>query len=39
MSPATLKLLEGMPFVEERWKLLSSELGRWKKEEIEEQKR
>jgi large subunit ribosomal protein L15 len=39
MSPATLKILESMPFVEERWKLLSSELGRWKKQEIEEQKR
>ncbi|KDR81417.1 hypothetical protein GALMADRAFT_239303 [Galerina marginata CBS 339.88] len=39
MSPATLNSLEGMPFVEERWKLLSSELGRWKKQEIEEQKK
>ena len=38
MSPETLKLLEGMPFVEERWRLLSTELGRWK-EEAEGQKR
>ncbi|KAF8964068.1 ribosomal protein L18e/L15P [Flammula alnicola] len=34
MSPDTLKSLEGLPFVEERWKLLASELGRWKKQEI-----
>jgi len=39
MSSTTLKSLEGMPFVEERWKLLSSELGRWKKQEIEEQRK
>ncbi|KAF5330782.1 hypothetical protein D9619_005653 [Psilocybe cf. subviscida] len=32
MSPKTLESLEGMPFVEERWKLLSNELGRWKRQ-------
>lgn len=34
ISPATLKSLEGMPFLEERWKQLSTELGRWKKQQI-----
>ncbi|PPQ86882.1 hypothetical protein CVT25_012601 [Psilocybe cyanescens] len=38
MSSETLKVLEGMPFVEERWKLLSSELGKWREQEIEEKK-
>ncbi|KAF4615452.1 hypothetical protein D9613_002876 [Agrocybe pediades] len=38
MSSLTLKALEGMPFVEERWKLLSSELGRWKKQDMVEKK-
>ncbi|KJA27334.1 hypothetical protein HYPSUDRAFT_179284 [Hypholoma sublateritium FD-334 SS-4] len=34
ISPLTLKTLEGMPFVEERWKDLASQLGRWKKQQI-----
>jgi large subunit ribosomal protein L15 len=32
MSQKTLKNLGDMPFVEERWKLLSKELGRWEKQ-------
>jgi len=32
MSCRTLKNLRDMPFVEERWKLLSKELGRWEKQ-------
>ena len=34
ISPLTLKKLEGMPFVEERWKDLANQLGRWKKQQI-----
>jgi large subunit ribosomal protein L15 len=32
ISPSTLEALQGMPFVEERWKLLSTELGGWKRQ-------
>ncbi|TFK25019.1 ribosomal protein L15 [Coprinopsis marcescibilis] len=32
MSPATLKSLEGLPFVQERWKQLSAQLGIWRKQ-------
>lgn len=38
MSSETLKSLEGMPFVEERWKLLASELGKWSEQKIVEKK-
>lgn len=38
MSSETLQSLEGMPFVEERWKLLASELGKWSEQKIEEKK-
>ncbi|KAF8151283.1 ribosomal protein L18e/L15P [Pholiota molesta] len=34
ISPATLKSLDGLPFVEERWKQLSTALGRWKKQQV-----
>jgi large subunit ribosomal protein L15 len=32
MSPTTLEMLKDLPFVEERWKLLSTELSGWKKQ-------
>ncbi|KAF8163111.1 ribosomal protein L18e/L15P [Crassisporium funariophilum] len=34
MSPATLKSLGDLPFVEKRWELLASQLGVWKKQGI-----
>ncbi|TFK42815.1 ribosomal protein L18e/L15P [Crucibulum laeve] len=39
ISPATLKSLGDLPFVEERWKLLATQLGAWKKQEFDVQKK
>ena len=39
MSPATLKSLGDLPFVEKRWELLANQLGVWKKQGVLEQKR
>ena len=38
ISPATLKSLGDLPFVEDRWKLLASQLGAWKKQDFDIQK-
>ena len=34
MSPATLKSLGDLPFVEKRWELLANQLGIWKKQGV-----
>ncbi|KAG5645033.1 hypothetical protein DXG03_007212 [Asterophora parasitica] len=39
ISPATLKSLGDLPFVEDRWKALSTQLGAWKKQEFDVQKK
>lgn len=39
ISPGTLKSLGDLPFVEERWKLLATQLGAWKKQEFDVQKK
>lgn len=35
ISPDTLQKLGELPFVEERWKLLASELGAWKQQDFD----
>ncbi|KAF8226226.1 ribosomal protein L15 [Tricholoma matsutake] len=37
ISPATLASLGNLPFVEERWKRLATQLGAWKKQEFDVQ--
>ncbi|RDB21190.1 50S ribosomal protein L15 [Hypsizygus marmoreus] len=39
ISPGTLKSLGNLPFVEERWKHLATQLGAWKKQEFDVQKK
>ncbi|KAF9459332.1 ribosomal protein L18e/L15P [Collybia nuda] len=39
ISPGTLKSLGNLPFVEERWKSLAIQLGAWKKQEFDVQKK
>lgn len=38
MSPSTLAALGNLPFVEERWKSLATQLGVWKKQEFNVEK-
>lgn len=38
ISPGTLKSLGDLPFVEDRWKLLASQLGSWKKQDFDIEK-
>jgi hypothetical protein len=37
ISPSTLASLGNLPFVEERWKRLATQLGAWKKQEFDVQ--
>lgn len=39
ISPKTLERFSEMPFVEERWKVLASELGKWKGQDFDRQKK
>jgi len=39
ISPGTLKALGDLPFVEDRWKSLSKQLGAWKTQDFDVQKR
>ncbi|KAL0578427.1 YmL10 [Marasmius crinis-equi] len=39
LSPLTLKTLGDLPFVQERWKILSKELNKWKHQNIEHEKK
>lgn len=39
ISPGTLKVVGDLPFVEERWKTLATQLGVWKKQDFDLQKK
>jgi len=39
LSHKSLESLKGLPFVEERWRLLASQLGAWKKQDFDTQKK
>lgn len=39
LSPGTLQALGNLPFVEDRWKLLAKQLGAWKKQDFDVQKK